>query len=146
MSNIVADLVYDHAPYSDDRFNILLALADWANDDGRSCYFSLIKLARKSRVGYRNTIYSIQKLETELIRGEAMLSITRYNKKGVANEYLINVPLLKSLPYYWPDGLQSRGNHCPHAVRKQVWKNHCPTVQPLRAIHRVVHPSWPNPL
>lgn len=106
MSNIVADLVYDRAPYSDDRFNVLLALADWANDDGRSCYFSLVKLARKSRVSYRNTVYSIQKLEAERIRGEPILSVTRYNKKGVANEYLINVPLLESLPYYWPDDLQ----------------------------------------
>ena len=123
MSNLVQGLVYDRAPYSDDRFNILLALADWANDDGRSCYPSLIKLARKARVSYRNTIYSIQKLENERINGEPMLNVTRHKKKGLANEYFINVPLLESLPYYWPESLQNRVQPLhPSVLKKAVEK------------------------
>jgi hypothetical protein len=110
MSNYVSGLVFKNAPYEDDRFHILVALADAVDDDGRSVYpMSLIKLARKARVSYRNTIKSLQELEKEKIAVDGtnytMLGIGRFRMKGKSNHYRINVPLLESLPFYWPAAL-----------------------------------------
>lgn len=108
MSNYVIGLVYKRAPYEDNRFNILLALADWSDDKGDS-YPSLIELARKSRVSYRNTIYCIQNLEQKKVAGDlVMLSVDRSKKKGnrKSNLYTINITLLESLPVYWPESLR----------------------------------------
>lgn len=107
MSNLVSGLVYRVAPYGDARFNVLLALADSANDDGYA-YNSLIEIARKSRVCYRNTVYAIKKLESDLINREKLLRVIRHRKKGQSNDYYINVPLLETLPKFWPAGLVSR--------------------------------------
>lgn len=110
MSNTVSGLVFDNLPYGDDRYKILVALADWANDDGYA-YGSIIKLARKARVSYRNCIYTIQRLENERLggeNGEPVLRVIRHKRKGYSNDYFINVGLLETLPYYWPDYLLKR--------------------------------------
>lgn len=104
MSNLVSGLVYNRAPFEDARFSVLLALADSANDDGYA-YGSLVTIARKSRVSFRNTIRAIKKLESDLINNEKILKVTRYRKKGMSNDYFINVPLLETLPTFWPSGL-----------------------------------------
>lgn len=62
MSIKVMTYVWDHSPHTGSDLLMLLALADHANDQGKA-WPSIPTLAKKSRVGKRQAIYIIQKLE-----------------------------------------------------------------------------------
>ena len=82
-------LVWNRAPYSENRLIVLLALADWANDEGQS-WPCIERLAKKARVDRRSAQRILRKLEidgfiqTELNRG-----------RGNQNRYTINLEKLK---------------------------------------------------
>lgn len=150
MSNKVQGLVYDSAPFYDARFNVLLALADAANDDGYA-YISMIKLARKARVSFRSAINAVKNLESEKINGAMLLKVVRHGRKKMANDYYINIGLLESLPYYWPPKLEERLLRVQPLHPKPVGKGCGKTrslgatvenlrVQPLHPSHHVMLP------
>jgi len=54
--------VWDKSKQSGSSLLMLLAIADYAHDDGSNAWPSLSTLARKTRMTRRNAIYTIQKL------------------------------------------------------------------------------------
>jgi hypothetical protein len=56
------NLVWENAPYKDGALLVLLALADWSDDKGRS-FPSVPTLAAKTRQSERNTQYCLRDLE-----------------------------------------------------------------------------------
>ena len=71
---------------------VLLALADWSNDAGRS-WPSIPTLAEKSRMSERNARYVLGRLEAS---GMVVIS-GRAGGRGKANEYQISLQLLQGL-------------------------------------------------
>lgn len=57
-------LVWERAPYSGGSLLVLLALADWANDDGL-CWPSIQRLADKTRIDRRSAQRIIRQLEKD---------------------------------------------------------------------------------
>jgi hypothetical protein len=64
MSIRVMTAVWDHADVSGGDLLVLLAMADWADDDGRKCFPTQGTLAAKSRMTDRNLRYCLLKLES----------------------------------------------------------------------------------
>ena len=63
MSTHLLDLVWERAPYKGGTFDVLLALADFADDHGY-CFPSVEYLAAKTRQAERTVQYSLGKLAT----------------------------------------------------------------------------------
>jgi len=63
MSIKIMTEVWSDAPVSGGDLLVLLALADWADEETRQAYPGMKKLAKKSRLKERQTQYSIAKLE-----------------------------------------------------------------------------------
>jgi hypothetical protein len=59
MSIRVMTAVWDHADVSGGDLLVLLAMADWADDDGRRCFPTQGTLAAKSRMTDRNLRYCL---------------------------------------------------------------------------------------
>lgn len=57
-------LVWEHAPCRENALIVLLALADWSNDDG-TCWPSIQKLADKSRVDRRSAQRIVRRLKED---------------------------------------------------------------------------------
>jgi hypothetical protein len=57
--------VWKHSKQSGGFLNVLLALADYAHDDGTEAHPSLATLAKKARMGERNARYCLRKLEDD---------------------------------------------------------------------------------
>lgn len=60
----IMSLVWEHAPCRENALIVLLALADWSNDDG-VCWPSIQKLADKSRVDRRSAQRIIRRLKQD---------------------------------------------------------------------------------
>ena len=70
MSIHIMALVWERAPYEGGTLLVLLALADWANEEGVT-WPSMAQLAGKSRMQVRNVRYILRKLEeAEMIHRE----------------------------------------------------------------------------
>ena len=76
--------VWEKSEQSGSSLLMLLAIADYAQDDGSGAWPSLATLARKTRMKRRNAIYTIKKLEKA---GE--LFVIRRGGKHKSNEYAI---------------------------------------------------------
>jgi hypothetical protein len=63
MSIKAMTLVWEHSNQSGSSLLMLLAIADYAKDDGTGAWPAIETLARKTRMKRRNAIYVIQKLE-----------------------------------------------------------------------------------
>lgn len=63
MSIKVMSLVWEHSQHKGTELLLLLALADYAHDDGAGIYPSLATMAGKIRMSERNTRYTLRKLE-----------------------------------------------------------------------------------
>lgn len=61
MSVRVMSKVWEKAPYSGGTLLVLLALADWADDDGR-CYPKIEKVAKKARLTKSGTKFCLKRL------------------------------------------------------------------------------------
>jgi helix-turn-helix protein len=84
------DLVWKHAKgVQGNDLVILLALADWSNDQGL-CWPSISSLARKARVSERTARYALGRLET----GNYLTRIEHHGRTHT-NEYLLNLQVLE---------------------------------------------------
>ncbi len=97
MSLKVTSLVWEAAPIEDARvMMVLLALSDWANDEGVSWY-SVAKIARKSRCSERTAQRIIQLLSKPDDSGYQMLHVHQRGGRRLTNVYRVNVRLLRQL-------------------------------------------------
>jgi hypothetical protein len=92
MSIEVMAKVWKHSPYGEGTLLVLLAMADWANDDG-FCWPSIPQLAHKSRQSERNVRYNLRRLEEDKV-----IDRVEHRGKGHRNEYQINLQNLQGLP------------------------------------------------
>jgi predicted transcriptional regulator len=93
MSVRVMNLVWTSARYKDaSTMLLLLALADWANDEG-VCFPSIPKLAEKARMSDRNARYILRKLEND-----GVISIEENRGRNHSNRYYINLQSLQVSP------------------------------------------------
>jgi len=103
VSNHVQDLVRQRAPYDKSTYSVLLALADWADDEGR--LFCLIStLAHNARCSKRTAQRAIRRLEAD-----GFLEI--HPRPRRCNVYTINVRRL-ALQSRWivPDDAETKGD------------------------------------
>jgi DNA-binding IscR family transcriptional regulator len=66
MSIRVMTAVWDHSPYESGELLVLLALADWADDQGR-CWPSVPAIAQKARLKERQVYNILQKFRADEI-------------------------------------------------------------------------------
>lgn len=86
MSIRVMSLVWEHSKQQGSALLVLLAIADFADDDGY-CYPSVERLAHKSRMSVRNVRYILRQLEES---GE--LVIERGGGRHRTNRYRVMLP------------------------------------------------------
>jgi hypothetical protein len=105
LSKVVEGLVWQRAPYRGEVLLVLLALADWSDDEGY-CWPKVMKLALKSRTGRSTAQRALAKLEEDGMieiltrsRGGIGRKVTEKRKqKRIGHEIVINVFKLRSLP------------------------------------------------
>src|SRR5919109_85082 len=91
MSITIMSLVWNRAPLQGGALLTLLALADWANDEGE-CWPSIPKLATKSRQSARNVRYILRDLEEE-----GFVSVQVHPGLHHTNYYHLNIAKLQNL-------------------------------------------------
>lgn len=94
MSLRVLTIVWDRFPEGGSKLLAMLALADWAGDDGGRIYPSVATLAAKIRMSERHT----KRLLDELIGDNWIELISKENKGGRkrSNRYRVNLKTLTS--------------------------------------------------
>lgn len=78
--------VWDSTEFRGTELLILLALADYANDEGL-CWPSYKKLAKRARVGHRRAMQCVKSLEEE-----GWLVLERRGNIGQSNHYRLKLP------------------------------------------------------
>lgn len=86
MSIRVQSLVWDGAPYRGGALLVLLAMADWAGDDGGNIYPTVKTLAHKARLSVRQTQEILRDLESD---GTIVKTRTASGSPGKGNHYKI---------------------------------------------------------
>lgn len=76
--------VWDHGPEKQSHLLVLLALADYANDEGQ-CWPSMASIAKKARITERGARKIVRELE-----GNGWLSINISGGRNGTNVYIIN--------------------------------------------------------
>lgn len=92
MSVDVMTQVWKCAPYDGGTLLVLLALADWADDDGEGIFPTVKKLAAKARQTPRSAQMNLKKLRED---GLIVLVTEASGKRGLANEWRIDLQRLK---------------------------------------------------
>jgi hypothetical protein len=92
MSVRILSSVWDRAQYEGPAFVVLLALADWADDEGR-CYPSITKLARKARLGLTATKSALKRL-----RSDGVLDVETAGNSKTSNRYRLLVESMGRSP------------------------------------------------
>lgn len=77
--------VWEHAPYTAGSLLVLLALADWANDDGIA-WPSMERLAKKARIDRRSAQRIVRQLEKD-----GTLEIERGGGRAKQHKYLLKI-------------------------------------------------------
>lgn len=96
MAISVVHRIWEHAPYRGEKLLVLLALADWSNEDG-ICWPSLPTIAQKARLSRRGAQLIIQQLVSDgainiLSKGVGRGNLTRYQVifgKGEADSPIV---------------------------------------------------------
>ena len=109
MSIHIMALVWERAPYDGGTLLALLALADWANEEGVT-WPSIAQIASKSRMKPRNAQYILRALEAD-----GMLTREQAGKGRSTTVYRINLATLNALPLVW----QRPNATAPVPVREQ---------------------------
>lgn len=88
MSVKVISRVWECSSHGGNELLVLLALADWADDDGRHIYPSVPRIAAKCKLTERGVRYILRKLEAS---GELITSMQSHRNKNrqMTNEYRI---------------------------------------------------------
>ena len=142
MSIRIMSAIWEHAPYDGGTLITLLALGDYANDEGE-CWPNVRSIARKARLGERQTHNILRDL-----KNDGVISLQKGGGRGVPNHYRIHTETLKSISVK-PDSvkpnsvksatetLQSSAQNpaiCDNAIRKN---RHEPSLEPSRvSVHR----------
>ena len=87
MSNYVSGYVWKHSQYKGGVLLVLLALADWCDDQGY-CYPGIVTLSNKVRMSTRQT----QRIITQLITDGAITQLSRGGKHKGSSRYTVNMP------------------------------------------------------
>jgi len=116
-------LVWSRAPYSSSTLLVLLALADWANEDG-ICWPSIQTLSKKARVERRSTQYIIRKLAAD-----GIIEIEEGRGRGHQHKYQIKVHKLRPLQEL--KGASSDMEKVQSDAQKVQPIAHDPLVEPL---------------
>lgn len=112
MSIKVMSLVWDRFPEGGNKMFVLLALADWCDDDGGSLYPSISKVARKCRISSRQVQRIMRDLEEECyIR---VVGNHEGGKPGSTRRYHVNVSHLLSIPVWTGDKMTGVSQPCHH--------------------------------
>lgn len=85
-------LVWDRGPFEGGSLLVMLALADWANDEGE-CWPAVPTIASKARMGERNARYVLKNLEAG-----GWLSRAVGRGRTHSNTYFLNLQKLQALP------------------------------------------------
>lgn len=88
MSIKVMTLVWDRAPYEGNALVVLLALADWASEDGTKVYPSMQTLADKARISKRTAQRIVQQFESD---GVLILVGSAIGGRAKTKEYKIDL-------------------------------------------------------
>lgn len=96
MSVKIMAMVWDKSPASGSELLCLLAMADWANDQGGSLHPSVLTLAHKIRISESQTRRILHKfIEQGFL---SVVGNAQGGKPGASRRYQINVPKLLALP------------------------------------------------
>jgi hypothetical protein len=145
MSIRIMSRVWAEAPYAGSRLLVLLALADWANEEG-ICWPSLLTIANKTRLGSRQ----VNNILRRLLADQAISIEKAGGGRGVVNHYRMNLgrdSLQSSTPNHNSTNrtsLKSATETMKPCSKKPVLsvgairKNH---HEPLRKPSKDVHPS-----
>ena len=138
MSITLMSLVWDRAPYEGGTLLVLLALADWANEEGVT-WPSLAQLASKARMQVRNARYILRKLEDDQCIARESTGSGR-----ATTVYRLNIQALQARPLAWKHPHhptdEERGNEniaAPDSVPQQNLHEAmecCPGGQPIAAL------------
>jgi hypothetical protein len=96
MSIKVMNLVWENGPEERNQFMVLLALADWADDNGRA-YPGIEALSRKARCSVRTVQETVKKMRHFGTGGTAMLRVEPNAGPSGTNRYTINLAMLKAM-------------------------------------------------
>ena len=91
MSIKVMTWVWDHAEVAAHEITTMLAMADWARDDGTRIYPTIAQLATKTRLSER----SVQRIVQGLTARRVIRMTVRGRGRGNVNQYMIPVPWVK---------------------------------------------------
>lgn len=115
MSIKVMTLVWDRFPEGGSKQVVMLALADWCNDDGGSLYPSIEAVAGKARLSDKQARRIMHELQDEgylVVVGNARGG--RIGSYGLSKHYVLNVAKLASMPMAWaPRQKRDRVVHPP---------------------------------
>ena len=118
MSIRVQSLVWDSGLYSGGTLIILLALADWANDDGDRVFPSLETLARKARLSVRAAQLCLRRLQKD---GVIQPLSESKGGRGKVTQYRINlerVQYLRGLAKAGGKGCKASAKPCKTVEQK----------------------------
>lgn len=112
MSISVMTLLWKSCLYEGNKLTVLLALADWAEDDGGDIFPAIETLAAKCRVSLRTAQIVLRQLEND----EVIERIANpKGGRGKVTEYKINLERVQNL-----QGLHEEENpDCPHCYAKR---------------------------
>jgi len=92
LSDEMSGLVWKRFPGKGGELIVMLALADWSNDNGHA-YGKMTTLGRKSRMTKRNAQLVVDQLEAK-----KWVRVIRPAVNGWANDFYINKKKLESMP------------------------------------------------
>ena len=131
MSLKLLSAVWNDAPYQGAAFVALLALADYADDDG-CCWPSITSLARKSRLGLTATKDALKKL-----RIDGILVLEESGDARTSNRYRVVLSFTEGRSVGDP------GHDVTQATTRPS-DSHVPTVRRSRSDLGVGRPATPN--
>lgn len=108
MSIDVMRLVWKHAPFKGGPLLVLLAMADWADDDGGSIFPKVETLAKKARLSVRGAQLALRELEDATVIEKVKEATGR---PGRATEYRIVLERVKEVRPC-PTGANLGGDGC----------------------------------
>jgi hypothetical protein len=126
MSVKVMSLVWERGPFEGGSLLVMLALADWANDEGE-CWPSVPTIAEKARMGERNARYVLKKLE-----GDGWLGRAEGRGRRHSNTYFLNLQKLQALPQR-KKGQKVRGSAASERVQSAPLKPATRDTKPATA-------------
>ncbi len=84
--------IWEYAPYEGGTLLVLLALADYCNDESGECWPNVASIAAKARLGVRQVNNILAQLKQE-----GVIISRRGGGRGVSSRYRVDVERLKSL-------------------------------------------------